>query len=177
MCHDDELALLYESLQHADEAVDVTFIKRRIHFIENAERAWPHHVNREQQRDRCHGALASAQQRHALQLFARRFCADLNSAVERIILIEQGQVCAPAAEELAKHFAEVHTHLCERLSEQLPRGRIDLRNHVEQFAARICEIVILPFEEFVAFLELVVLMDGIEIDRAHVVELATKIGN
>src|SRR6266496_4711010 len=59
--HDDELALLYESLQHADEAVDIAFIEWRIHFVENAERARSHHVNREQQRDRCHGALASAQ--------------------------------------------------------------------------------------------------------------------
>jgi len=35
----------------------------------------------------------------------------------------------------------------------------------------------LPFEEIVAFLELVVLMDGIEIDRAHVVELGREIAD
>src|SRR5438445_659317 len=35
--HDDELALLYETVQHADKAVDVAFIKRRIYFAENAE--------------------------------------------------------------------------------------------------------------------------------------------
>jgi hypothetical protein len=35
----------------------------------------------------------------------------------------------------------------------------------------------LPFEEFVALLEFVVLMDGIEIDRTHVVELGREIAD
>src|SRR6266536_2306460 len=43
--HDDELALLYEPVQHADKAVDVAFIERRIYFVENAERTRSHHVN------------------------------------------------------------------------------------------------------------------------------------
>ena len=45
--HDDELALLYEPVQHADKSVDVAFIERRIYFVENAERTRSHHVNRE----------------------------------------------------------------------------------------------------------------------------------
>ena len=52
-----------------------------------------------------------------------------------------------------------------------------MRNHIEQFAARIGEIVVLSFEKFVAFVELVVLLHGIEIDRAHVVELAREISD
>src|SRR5206468_9012704 len=44
---DNELALLYEAVQDADKAVDVAFIHRCIHFIENAERARSHHVDGE----------------------------------------------------------------------------------------------------------------------------------
>ena len=45
---DDELALFYEPVQHADKSVDVALVHRRVHFVENAKRAWPHHVNCEQ---------------------------------------------------------------------------------------------------------------------------------
>ena len=67
---DDELALRDESVQHADEPIDVGFVERRIHFVEDAERARPHHVDGEEQRDRRHGALAAGEERNALQLFA-----------------------------------------------------------------------------------------------------------
>src|SRR4029077_7727564 len=85
---DDELALFYKTLQHADKAVDVAFVHCRIDFIENTERTWPHHVNGEQQRYRDHGPFASAQQGDALQLFARWLGDDFDSAVKRIILVE-----------------------------------------------------------------------------------------
>ena len=39
------------------------------------------------------------------------------------------------------------------------------------------EVVVLLFEETVALLEFVVLLDGVEIDRPHVVELAGQIGD
>ena len=116
--HDDELALLNKSVQHAGEAVDVAFIERRIHLVEDTERTRADHVDREQQRDCRHSALASAQQRDALQLFAGWLGADFNAAVEWIILIEQRQIRASAAEQLRKHFAEIYAHLSEGLCEQ-----------------------------------------------------------
>src|SRR5947209_5101339 len=47
VCDDNKLALLYEALQYTDKPVDVAFVHCRIHFVENAKRAWAHHVNRE----------------------------------------------------------------------------------------------------------------------------------
>ena len=47
VCDNDELALLYEALQHADKTVDVAFVHCRVHFVEDAERTRAHHVNRE----------------------------------------------------------------------------------------------------------------------------------
>ena len=119
---DDELALLDEALEHGDEAVDVTLIERRVDFVEHAKRTRSHHVNCEEKRHRRHCALASAQQRNTLQLFARRFGRDLNPAVEWIAVIEQRQVRAAAAEEFREHFAKVHVHLGEGFREQFLRG-------------------------------------------------------
>ena len=116
-------------------------------------------------------------QRDALQLFARRLGDDLDSAVERIVFIHQRQVGASAAEEFGKHFRKVDPHLGKGFGKQFLGRRIDLRDHVEQFAARIGEIVVLGFEEFVSLFQLVVFLYGFEIDRTHVVELAGEIGD
>src|SRR5439155_5253441 len=51
----------------------------------------------------------------------------------------------------------------------------NLRNHIEQLATRIGEIVILRVEKLVSFFQLVVLVNGIEVNRTHVVELRAKI--
>ena len=89
MRDDDELALLHEPVEHADEAVDVVFVERRIHFVENAERTRAYHVNCKQQRDSCHCTFATTQKGHALQLFPRRLRRDLDAAVQRVILVQQ----------------------------------------------------------------------------------------
>src|SRR5207302_10235264 len=48
---------------------------------------------------------------------------------------------------------------------------------LEQLSARRREIVVLRFQEAMAFFELIVLVNGVEINRAYVVELARQIGN
>ena len=174
---DDELALFYKTLQHADKTVDVAFVHCRIDFIENTERTRPHHVNGEQQRYRDHGPFASAQQGDALQLFAGRLGGDFDSAVERIVFVQQRQVCAPAPEEFSEHFAEIGSDLGKGFTKQLSGGRVDLRNHIEQLAARICQVSILRFEKFVSLFQLIVFMNSVEVHRTHVVELGAKIGN
>ena len=54
---------LDEAVEHFDEAIDVRFVERRVHFVQHAERARPHHVDREEQRDGGHGPLAAGEQR------------------------------------------------------------------------------------------------------------------
>src|SRR6266700_5467515 len=58
---DNELALRNETVEHADEAIDVAFIQWRVDFVEHAKRAGAVHVDCEEKRDRGHGALATAQ--------------------------------------------------------------------------------------------------------------------
>ena len=87
------------------------------------------------------------------------------------------KIRAAAAEELREHLAEVDPHLRERVREELLRRAVDLRDDVQQLFARGGEIVVLRFEKTVALLEFVVFVDGVEIDRAHVVELTGQLGD
>ena len=95
---DDELALANEALEHPDETIDVRFVERRIHFVEDAEGTRTHHVNGEEKCDRRHCALAAGEERNALQLFARRFRNDVDAAIERVVFVEQDEIGAAAAE-------------------------------------------------------------------------------
>src|SRR5205814_6966178 len=113
--------------------------------------------------------------RNALKLFTRRLGANLNPAGERIVFVKQRQVRAAATEEFREHFTEVGSHLRKGFAEQLSRSRVDLRNYIEQLAARICKVIILFFEKLVPLLQFIVLMNGIKVHRAHIVELARKI--
>src|SRR4029077_7625199 len=97
--------------------------------------------------------------------------------VERVVFIQQGQVCASAPEELFEHFTEADPYLSKSLAEQLPCSRVDLRNHIEQFATRIGKVIILRFEKAVSLFQFVVLMNGIQVHGAHVIELCPKVAN
>ncbi len=56
---DDELRVVDEAVEHLDEAVDVRLVERGVELVEHAERAGLDHVDREQQRDGGHRALAT----------------------------------------------------------------------------------------------------------------------
>ena len=117
---DDELRMLEEPLQHADEAVDVRFVERRVQLVQHAERAGLDLINREQQRHGGHRLLAAGQQRNGLQLFARRTRDDVNAAFQHVVFVRQNQIRFAAAENLGEHQAEVVADLVERLREHLP---------------------------------------------------------
>src|SRR6266567_4436545 len=99
----------------------------------------------------------------------------ISMPVERVALIQQRQVRAPAAEEFREHFPKIDSHLGKGFAKQLSGGGVDLRDHIEQLATRICKIIIWRFEKFVSLVQLVVLMNSLEVYRAHVVELRAKI--
>ena len=85
------------------------------------------------------------------------------------------EIGAPAAEKFGEHFAEVDPHLRERFGKKFLGRLVDPRDHVEQFPARVCQVGVLRFEESVALLEFVVFVDGVEVHRAHRVELAGQL--
>jgi len=58
--HDDELRLIAHLPDQPCKPPYVGLIQRRVHFVENAERAWLVPENRNQQRQRRHSLLAAA---------------------------------------------------------------------------------------------------------------------
>ena len=52
----------FNAVEDFDEPADVRFVEGRVHFVQHAERAGLHLVNREQQRHSRHGLLAARQQ-------------------------------------------------------------------------------------------------------------------
>ena len=89
MCNDDELALVHETVQDFDKTADIRFVERGIHFVQHAERAGLHHVNGEEEGDRCHGAFAAGEKRNALKLLARRFGDDLDATFKRVAFVDR----------------------------------------------------------------------------------------
>ena len=79
MGDDDELAVVDETVEHFDEAIDVGFIKGRIQLIKHAERTRLDHVDREQQSHRSHRSLTTRKQCDRLQFLAWRFGDDLDA--------------------------------------------------------------------------------------------------
>ena len=108
-----------EPLQHADEAVDVRFVQRRVQLVQHAERAGLDLVDREQQRHGGHGLLAAGEQRDGLQLLAGRAGDDVDAALQHVVLVREDQVGFAAAEDLGEHDAEVVADLVEGLGEHL----------------------------------------------------------
>ena len=176
---DDELRAVDEAVEHLDEAADVRLVERRVEFVEHAERAGLDHVDREQQRDGGHRALATGEQRDRLQLLAGRLGDDLDAGFERVALVEQHEVgLALLAEEFLEHVAEVDLRTWAKVSEKQALGfLVDALDDFEQLGLRGDQVVVLVAQEVVAFLEFLELLDGIEVDRAHRIEAALDVGD
>ena len=92
---------------------------------------------------------------------------DLDAALERIVLVEQRQAGAAAAEQRAERLLEVAVDGGERLGEALPRGLVDALDRLAGLRDRVDEVLALRGQEGVARLELVELLDGHHVDRAR----------
>ena len=68
-------------------------------------------------------------------------------------------------------------YLSKGLAEQLFRGRVDLRNHIQQFATRIGKVIVLRFEKLVSLFQFVVLVNSVQVHWPHVIELRSKVAN
>ena len=80
----DELGPLRQSLHRVHEAANVRLVQRSIHLIENAEGRG---VDGEQREKECHcsqRALATGEQRQALDLLAGRLGFDLDAGFRRV---------------------------------------------------------------------------------------------
>src|SRR5207244_3290162 len=117
---DDELRAIRVAAQQLDEATDVRIVERGLDLVEQVERAWPCEEEREQERDRAKGLLASRQQRQARHLLSGRSELDLDARLLFFVLgLGEAESTFAAGEERCGHFGEVLLHGRERLGEPL----------------------------------------------------------
>ena len=163
--------------QHLDEPSDVGIVERRVDLVEQAERAGLVLEEREHQRDRGQRLLAAGEQLDALQALARRLRDDLDAALDRVVLVEQGQPGASAAEERAEDLLEVTVDGGERLGEPLPGRFVDALDGLGGLGNRVDQVLALRRQEGVAGFELVELVDGHHVDRAKAIDPGAQLGD
>src|SRR2546427_3604444 len=122
---EDELSVLLHAAQHFYEPADVCVVEGRVDLIEEAERTRLVLEEPEHQRDRGERLLAARQQLDALEALARRLRDDFDAALERIVLVEEREAGAAAAEERAEGFLEVDVDRGERVGEATARRLVD----------------------------------------------------
>src|SRR5262245_26010973 len=103
--------------KHLYEPSDVRIVERRVDLVEQAEGARLVLEEAKHQRNRRERLLAAGKQLNALQPLARRLRDNLDAAFERIVLVEEGQAGAAAAEQRGKRFLEASVDGLERLVE------------------------------------------------------------
>src|SRR5439155_23292814 len=95
----------------------------------------------EHQRDGGQRLLAAREQLDALKPLAGRLRDDLDAALERIVLVEQRQPRAPAAEQRAEGLLEVAVDRRERLGEALARRLVDALDRFGRLRDRVDEVL------------------------------------
>src|SRR5438876_8780315 len=147
---DDELRLILEFGEQPHVAAYVRVVERRVHLVEQTERAGFRQEDREQERHGDERALARREQVNPLGALAARSGVDLDLALEGLVLVREPHVALAAAEQRLEHGAKVLAHLAERLEEHGLRRPVDLARRLLQRLAGGHEVVPLGHQELEA---------------------------
>ena len=171
MRDDDELSPLLELVQHFHIPANVLVIERRVHFVEQTERARTGEEDTEEQRQ-CHQCtLAARQQMDALRLLATRTGVNLDVAIQRLIRIFKPQITFATTKKRLEDLLEVVANLAKCRQKELARRGVDLLDCLHQRQLRFREVVALRREEIEALHFLLVLLHGKWIHRAKLLDL------
>ena len=173
----DELGVLLHALQHLDEPADVGVIQRRVDFVEQAEGAWTVFEDGEHQSHRGERLFAARQELDALKPFSRRLRDDVDTAFELVAFVEQHKAGAAAAEKRRERLLEILIDDGKRFFESFFRGLVDPANRLPGRGNRIDQILALRRQERVSRLEIVELINGHHVDRAHAFDLVAQVAN
>ena len=99
MRNQDELRLERHLFQQARQALDVRLVKRRIHFVENTERAGLLAEYRHEQRQRGLSLLAAGKEQYVLQFLTGRRSDNIDAGIGFIHLIGEPHLADATAEE------------------------------------------------------------------------------
>ena len=172
---DDELRLVGEAPERVGEAPDVGLVERRVDLVEDAERDRPDLEHGEQQGDRRQGPLAARQHRERLGLLARWPGDDLDAGRAQVGRVGQRQLGEAAAEELLEAVREGALERGERRPEPIRDHRVELGDQVAGADDGGPQVGCLRLERLESRPERRVLIDGVRVDRAELVEAAPQL--
>ena len=160
MRHDEDLGILREALDQADEPVQVDVVERRLDLVHQVERAGARLEDREQERERGERPLAAREQRDALHALATRARLDLDPGRERVAGLGGDQPALAAGEQLADQALELGSYVPVGGLERRHDLGLDPLDHLEQIPARAAHVVELAVQEVVALLQRLELAAG-----------------
>ena len=177
MGDDDELGLAGHAAQVLRIARDVDIVERGFDLVQDAERRRVDFQDREIDRDGDQRLFAARQGGQVADDLARRVDFDLDAGAEHVRLVGQIEPGAAAAEQLAEDMAEVAVDLLEALCEHRFHLAAELADHAGQLRLGALDVADLGFQEVVAFLDLLVFVDGADVDIAQRADLGADLGH
>ena len=177
MADHQQLRILAELGDQAEETVQVHVVERRFDLIHHVERRGSTAEHGEQIRERGEAALATRQQRQLLDVLAAGLGLDLDSGVQHVVGLREHQRAGTAREQVVEQVREMLAHVGEGRCEHALDLDVDRLDHPEQLATRLADVVELRIEECVTLLQFVELLERERIDRTEQAQLAVEVAH
>ncbi len=175
MAHHDQLRSVAELGDQVEEPVEVHVVERGLHLVHHVERRRPGAEHREQVRQRGQRALAARQQRQLADVLARRPGLELDAGLEQVVRIGEPEPTLTTGEEGLEQQGEVLADIRVGGGEDADDLLVDRLDHLRELAPGLTDVLELGLEERVTLGELVELLEGQRVDRAHEAQLALEL--
>ena len=166
---DDHVAgvgLAGHPVEQVAEALDIGVVERRVDLVEHADRRRIGEEQGEDQRDRGQRLLAAREQGERGEALAGRLRHDLEPGLERIVRFDQLEMRLAALEQGGEQAAEMAVDLLEGGEQPGAALAVEAADRAAQAMDRDAQLLALGLAGEAAFLQLVQLALGDEIDRA-----------
>ena len=177
MADHDQLRVAPELGDQAEEAVQVHVVERGLDLVHHVEGRGPAAEHGEQIGQRREGSLATGQQGELLDVLAARLGLDLDAGVEQVVRIGQHELADATREQHREQALEVDAHVGESRREHRLDLHVDGLDDPGQLTARVADVFELGFEERVAFLQLIELLERERVDGAEQAQLPLQIAH
>src|SRR5437868_1443709 len=163
----DELSVSAHVRDHLNEAAHVGLVQRRVHLVQDAERAGliaEHGDQKGQSRERL---LAAGEQENVLQTLAGRLRGDINSRLSGTVRLRKPHLPGTAAEERLKSIREMRVDDGKSFFKFLARNLVQLADGLLRIRDGLQQIGAFALQEGEALFALVVLLDRHHVYRTH----------
>ena len=164
MGHDQELRLVTELIDEAEEALQVDVVERGLDLVHHVERRRARAKDGEEKGQCRHRSFPAGQQREASDVAAQRSHFDLHPGVEWIVGHGQDETALSAGKEHGDERREVLVDVSHRARERLHDLLVEGADHFLDLATRVAHVAHLGVEVLVALLERRQFIQGQRID-------------